>query len=431
MKVEFRLEAMALEVPKVANHPNRMPFSGILTRLDEPSDAAPHGSGGKRVLMTSEAAQRALPSLLGMGVDLTADLDGHDPTAKVGVITGAHIDGNAIQIEGFVYAADFPKQALRIHLDQAKLGFSFEAQQIAVESLQADPLIITDCVFTGAAILMKDAAAYRTTALAASAAKNKERGEFKMDEETKKAIGELLASAIQPVTSALGDMRSDLVEQGKKVDYLHERVEANAVTMGKVEPLASGLEKVAASMEQAGVGLEPNSGHVVHLRKMASHMRAKAAMGELPASYPGHGYYASADGQHQQVQQQPAAAPKFEDTDAYKALKSAADAATAQVAELGTKLAAAADANAGLETQIKDLKAGAQRNSPEPERKTLTPQIQRLLAKEGVGEADIAGGKPVSADIIAKATAGMSISERMRFKANLANAGLIDPSASA
>lgn len=64
--------------------------------------------------------------------------------------------------------------AARIALDAAKLGFSFEAQQIAVESLNADPLVITDCVFTGAAFLMKDTAAYRTTALAILAAKEKE-----------------------------------------------------------------------------------------------------------------------------------------------------------------------------------------------------------------------------------------------------------------
>lgn len=424
---------MSLDVPKVTDHPNRMPFSGILTRLDQPSDAAPHGSGGKRVLMTSDAADRALPSLLGMGVDLTVDLDGHDPTNKVGVITGAHIEGNAIHIDGFVYAADFPKQALQIHLNQAKLGFSFEAQQIAVEDLGADPLVITDCVFTGAAILMKDSAAYRTTALAAAAAKKKE-SSFTMDEDTKKAIAELMASAVQPVATAIDNIRNDLTEQGKKVDFLHEKVEANAATMSKVEPLAGKLENCAASMEAAGVGLEPSNGHVFHLRKMASHMRAEAAMGRMPSSYSGSGsYYASADG-HQQLQQgQPmqGIAPKIEDSDAFRSLKASMEEASSKISTLDSELKAARDVNSGLETKIKDLQAGAHRDSPEPERKTLTPQITRLLAKEGIGDDQIKEGLKLTQPQIAAMTKDMPMSERMRFKGNLAAAGLLDPTQSA
>ena len=75
-----------------------------------------------------------------MGVDLTADLDGHDAQKKVGVITAARIEGDALLIEGFIYAADFPKEALSIHVKQAELGFSFEAQNLAVELVDTDPL---------------------------------------------------------------------------------------------------------------------------------------------------------------------------------------------------------------------------------------------------------------------------------------------------
>jgi hypothetical protein len=40
------LAAMALNISNNDDHPNKMPFSGILTRLDEPSDGAPGGSYG-------------------------------------------------------------------------------------------------------------------------------------------------------------------------------------------------------------------------------------------------------------------------------------------------------------------------------------------------------------------------------------------------
>lgn len=155
-------------------HPNRLRFDGVLTRIGVPSDEPPNGSGGKRVLLTHAAAERALPSLVGMGVDLTADMTGHDVASKVGVVDGAWIEGDAVRIKGAIWCADFPQHATRIQLDQAKLGFSFEAQEITVESLNADPLVIVACTFTGAALLQKSAAAFRETAISVMAAKEKE-----------------------------------------------------------------------------------------------------------------------------------------------------------------------------------------------------------------------------------------------------------------
>jgi hypothetical protein len=69
-----------------------MPFSGVLTKLDQPSDGPPSGSGGKRIVLTKKAAEAALDTLLGMAVDFTPELDGHDPQAKIGVITGVEIN---------------------------------------------------------------------------------------------------------------------------------------------------------------------------------------------------------------------------------------------------------------------------------------------------------------------------------------------------
>ncbi|MGO8867324.1 MAG: hypothetical protein ACLQME_12550 [Alphaproteobacteria bacterium] len=164
------LAAMSLAVPATPGHVNKHPFTGVLTKIDRPSDSAPQGSGGKRVLLTRKAAAAALESLLGMGVGFTPKLDGHDATRKIGVITAADIKGNDLQIAGFFYAADFPNEVARIRTDQAAMGFSFEAQRILIEDAEADPLVITACVFTGAAVLQKGRGAYLTTSLAASAA---------------------------------------------------------------------------------------------------------------------------------------------------------------------------------------------------------------------------------------------------------------------
>ena len=84
----WHMRAMAVEFPEVAGHPNRLPFDGCLTLLDVASDKAPSGARGHRVVLTREAAEAALPSLLGMAVDYKAGWDGHDARQKCGIITG-------------------------------------------------------------------------------------------------------------------------------------------------------------------------------------------------------------------------------------------------------------------------------------------------------------------------------------------------------
>jgi hypothetical protein len=160
------LRAMSLNIP-TDPHP--------LTRIGEPSDTAPEGSGGARVMITVEAAKKNLDSLLGMAIDYQADFAGHDPQTKIGVITGAAIEDNAIRINGVIYAADFPELAAEIKANKGKLGFSFEARDLLTDHPEADPIPIVDCVFTGAAILLKEKAAYWSTSIAASAVNNRKK----------------------------------------------------------------------------------------------------------------------------------------------------------------------------------------------------------------------------------------------------------------
>src|SRR5713226_1944585 len=89
--MKLALETMPIEMPRVPRHPNRQPFHGVLTLVDVPSDRAPSGAGGRRVLLTTQAAERALASLLGMALDFTPNLDGHDARRKVGIITSAKV----------------------------------------------------------------------------------------------------------------------------------------------------------------------------------------------------------------------------------------------------------------------------------------------------------------------------------------------------
>jgi hypothetical protein len=158
----MELHAMAVEFPVVHGHPNRLPFEGVLTVIDTPSDKAPSGSRGHRVILTRAAAEAALPSLLGMAVDFKAGWDGHDARQKCGIITAAEIEGNRLTVAGYLYARDFPEMEAKIQ-SSAAMGMSYELADAHVADMHASIWTLTRATFTGAAILLRDKAAYRST----------------------------------------------------------------------------------------------------------------------------------------------------------------------------------------------------------------------------------------------------------------------------
>ena len=105
----IELESMAVAMPLVEAHPNRMDFRGVLTLVDVPSERSPHGARGHRVVLTRAVAEGALASLIGMAVDYTPSFDRHDMRCKVGVITKAEVVGRNLEVGGYLYAKDFPE----------------------------------------------------------------------------------------------------------------------------------------------------------------------------------------------------------------------------------------------------------------------------------------------------------------------------------
>ncbi len=160
----MRLEAMAVKIPHVDNHPNRVPFEGVLTVVNAASDKAPAGARGHRVMLTRDAAEKALPSLVGMAVDYRPGWDGHDAQRKIGLLTEANVIGPRLVVRGYLYARDFPEvtRAIAAHAPE-KLGMSYELADARVEDMRAEIWKLTRVTFTGAAILLRDKAAYRAT----------------------------------------------------------------------------------------------------------------------------------------------------------------------------------------------------------------------------------------------------------------------------
>src|SRR3954470_3717065 len=163
--MDIELEALAVEMPRIKNraHPNRAPFKGVLTLLDEPSARPPTGARGHRVLLTRAAAEAALPSLIGMALDYTPTMDAHDSRRKVGIITAADIVGSELVVKGYLYARDFPELMAQMRSSRDSLGLSYELADVRVENVAASIWKLTEVTFTGAAILLRSKAAYEGT----------------------------------------------------------------------------------------------------------------------------------------------------------------------------------------------------------------------------------------------------------------------------
>ena len=116
------LASMALEMPEVKGHPNRVGFRGVLTVVDAPSQRAPSGARGRRVILPRMVAEAALPSLLGMALDYAPSFDRHDVRRKVGVITSADVIGRNLEVGGYLYARDFPEIVEEIAKEGKQVG---------------------------------------------------------------------------------------------------------------------------------------------------------------------------------------------------------------------------------------------------------------------------------------------------------------------
>ena len=205
----LQLDAVGVELPPMeGEHPNRQPFTGILTRVDEPSDRPPHGARGHRVFISREVAERALPSLIGMAVDVAGDLTDHT-VKKIGLITEARLEGRDMRVSGYLYAKDFPDDVARLQARKAHLGMSYEITNVQVEDEEADIWTLRDLTFTGAAILERGKAAYERTSVYARAAREEETVKRNVLEALKG-----LQTSLKAATAAMGTNHDD--EEGKR-----------------------------------------------------------------------------------------------------------------------------------------------------------------------------------------------------------------------
>lgn len=373
--------AMSLNMPEQKEHPNKMPFKGVLCKIDEPSDAPPSGARGRRSFISHEVAEKSIESLLGMAVDFTPDFDGHDRQNKIGIITEAYIESNNIIIEGFLYSADFPEETKRIQAEKNLMGLSYEAQGYTMP--MGDDLVAWEtCFFTGAAILYKDRAAYTTTSLAAAKSKTESK---EMSEQDKKEMQETI-KAMQETITAL----SKKAESLEAAQAEAQKVSASSVSH-LVKPHTDAIRAAANSMCAAGIGNHQTGGHGAMLHRMADSMDAEAVLGRMPHVYRDHDFLMNSN-----------EGKKTESIDA---------AAAKMISEFKESVDAKFDS---ITTMVSDLKKANFSAAAEPERKTLSPALTALLAKNDIVPEQDSG--KVSKKQVSEVLSGLNLNPTQKAK---------------
>lgn len=146
----------------MSQHPNKLPFTGCLTLVDTPSDRAPAGARGHRVIVTREAVEASLHELEGLAVNFSPGLDHHDRKNKCGIITSADLFGKELRVTGHLYVLDFPEIERDKQFKQP-LGMSYELHDAHVWDMRAQVWTLHKITFQGAAFGRRDKFAYRKT----------------------------------------------------------------------------------------------------------------------------------------------------------------------------------------------------------------------------------------------------------------------------
>jgi hypothetical protein len=238
------IEALAVTIPAVVGHPNRRPFRGVLTQVDVASDRAPSGTNGRRVVLTRAAAEKALASLIGMGIGFTPQMDGHDARRKVGVITAAEIDGTALVVEGYLFARDFPEIVRELERGRNAMGMSYEIADARAEDPNADIWKLTDVTFTGAAVLKRSKAAYQNTSMELT--KEKRMNEDKMTEVFQQAM-ERMAAAAEAMQQSVARIQAQHDELSARIEKIVAAVETEKTERAEA-PTRKTLPAVAAQL---------------------------------------------------------------------------------------------------------------------------------------------------------------------------------------
>ena len=273
MKRKTMLELHDLMFAASPERLNWLPFTGTCLFADQPSDGIPSGGVDKPVRFPSAELDKALDSMVDMGVDCEwpdeydgndhdefgrktscgpeEAFSGHDDRFKIGVVKTSVLKDNEMVISGGLWSNDFSDICDMYRNAKASLGFSVEVYFNLVD--QGEYYDAVDIEFTGVAILFSDLAAFKDTYIAAKRGGDKEM--------TKEEMKELLDAnfkaqqeAIEGLTKQLENVALGFAEDRAARKEAEEKAQAElaaAAEAAKLEEQKKADEAAKAAAELA------------------------------------------------------------------------------------------------------------------------------------------------------------------------------------
>lgn len=113
---------------------NRHPISGVLFRIDEPSEAVPAKGPGLPLYIPHDVAASVVNSVSGLPLDAADNLSQHADEDITGVMLSAEVKEKDFVVHGFLWEASRPTKVQAIADNQERLGMSMTADAWGHES---------------------------------------------------------------------------------------------------------------------------------------------------------------------------------------------------------------------------------------------------------------------------------------------------------
>jgi hypothetical protein len=233
-------------------HPNKMVITGCLFKIGSPSDGAPCGSDGKKIVFTQQSVMDNYATYDMMPVNCIFPEDfewspgtdvftGHGET-NIGVIEKTWIDGEDLMATMIVWKAIFPDISFMTINAKDSLGFSIECFPDETHDGADDGYLYID-KFTGlgAAMLFKNTAAFSGTYIKNLVASLQTNLNIKDDvnmtpDEMKQCMKDAMSEMMQEMVDGMDTkVAASITEVNAEVVKVNAQVEALALNLVEVQ----------------------------------------------------------------------------------------------------------------------------------------------------------------------------------------------------
>lgn len=189
---------------------NYHPVSGVLFRVDEPSEYAPSAGSDLPLYVSRTVAEEAINSVPGKPLDAHGTLNCHANENIVGVMTAAKISDNDFVVDGHLWPYNQKKSIENIIANKSGLGMSMNAKALGHKTeINGVPVFnITKLSILGANILYSNSATYNKTRILTAnndqvQVKEPEQEQIEMDSEQMRDIFAGLQSTLDKVSDKI------------------------------------------------------------------------------------------------------------------------------------------------------------------------------------------------------------------------------------